>query len=212
MPVVKIPINTVYPEDQEIFIDPYNGKLFDFDNYQSRVYLGRTINQLLRVFGDNCIIDRLKISDVNYIKYEDGKEELIVQISPGKVIIDTTLIEFPSDTILTFDSDSFSSIPDNIDTFIVSVAYNYLLNRYENKARFRLTYIDSNNNSPNFYTEFDKIILTQIKLNRELGLFELIPSYYLNPNFVFVNGKSYKVFPADHITNNIINVVKELFY
>lgn len=204
-----------YASGQQIYIDPYNGKLFDFNSHQSRVYLGRSINQLLNVFGDNCIIDGLKI---NTVTLENDK--LLCIVSPGKVIIDTTLIEFPSEIILETD---VSTIDDTSGVFIVSIAYSYLQDTYANQAKFRLSFIKTIEQEnpqesvtvgycPDFYPELDKIILSIIDINKLKSTTSYVPSYYTNTQTVIINNVSYKIFPADSITKSVIKAIQEIFF
>jgi hypothetical protein len=196
--------SVVYATGQQIHIDPYNGKLFDFNSKQSRVYLGRSINQLLNVFGDNCIIDGLKIVSV-----ELENNRLMINISPGKVIIDTTLIEFPNYTLLESDIsivDAFSGF------FVVSIGFNYLHDNYENKAKFTLAFVNHAGQSTDFYTELEKIVLTKIYVNKEKSTANYTYSYYTNSEVVTINNRSYKIFPPDNITKNLIRSIQEIFF
>lgn len=204
-----------YAAGQQIYIDPYNGKLFDFNSHQSRVYLGRSINQLLNVFGDNCIIDGLKI---NHVTLEDNK--LLCAISPGKVIIDTTLIEFPTEIILETD---VSTVDGTSGFFIVSIAYSFLQDTYENKAKFRLSFVKTIEQEvpqefvtvgycPDFYPELDKIVLTIIDINKLNSTVSYVPSYYTNTQLLIINGVTYKVFPSDSITKSVIKAIQEIFF
>ena len=194
--------NTVYPTNQEIYIDPYNSKIFDFNNYQSRVYLGRAINQLLKVFGDNCIIDGVKISNV-----ELNNNILQVDISPGKLIIDTTLIEFKENTILEYD---ISDIDLSKGYFIVSVSFNYLHNIYDNYAKFKLVFINSSSNISNeIFVELDRIILTKININSD-NTIDYVKSKFTNTEYVTLNNHNYKIYPVDSINKSLISIVREL--
>ena len=196
--------SVIYPSGQQVYIDPYNGKLFDFNSHQSRVYLGRSINSLLKVFGDNCIIDGLKLANVTL-----ENNILTCTINPGKIIIDTTLIEFPSNIILETD---VSTIDDTSGFFIVSIAFNYLQDKYDNYAKFRLLFVDKYGNCKDFFTELDRIILTKIEINKSLSQTVFVPSYYSNNSTVEVNGYNYKIFPADNVTKNIIQSIREIFF
>jgi hypothetical protein len=201
-----------YATGQQIHIDPYNGRLFDFNKHQSRVYLGRSINQLLNVFGDNCIIDGLKITAVDLEEKQLNNQiinNLVVNISPGKAIIDTTLIEFPNPILLEAD---VTSVDDSTGYFIVSIAYNYLQDTFNNKAKFKLSFIDNSGYSPHFYTEMEKIILTKIDINKSNLSANWIYSYYTNSEVLTINDKEYKLFPPDNITKNIIRSIQEVFF
>lgn len=196
--------SVVYPSGQEIHIDPYNGKLFDFNSHQSRVYLGRSINSLLKVFGDNCIIDGLKLVNVTL-----EHNILTCTINPGKIIIDTTLIEFPSPIILETD---VTTIDDSSGFFIITIAFNYLQDKYDNYAKFRLLFVDKHGNSKEFFSELDRIILTKIEMNKSRDEVVFTPSYYSNSTEVTINSTNYKVFPADNVTKNIIQSIREIFF
>jgi hypothetical protein len=193
--------NTVYPTNQEIYIDPYNSKIFDFNNYQSRVYLGRSINQLLKVFGDNCIINGVEILEVIL-----NNNILKVVISSGKLIIDTTLIEFKENTILEYD---ISDINVSNGFFVVSVSFNYLHNVYDNYAKFKLVFINNETHVSNdIFIEQDRIILTKIKIDSDE--ISYIKSNLSNNEYVTINNHLYKVYPVDNINKSLIKIVKEL--
>jgi len=204
--------NTVYPNNQELFIDPYNGKIFDFNNYQSRVYLGRSINQLLKSFGDNCIIDGLIVDPV---EYDNDTKLLKVYISSGKLIIDTTLIEFKDSILLEYDCrnlDLYSGY------FVVSVSFNYLHNVYDNFAKIKLLFINNNNTTNEFFIEQDKIILTKININLDDPdnlngkLISYVKSNYFNDQHVTINNFEYKVYPTNNINKSVMKSIRELFF
>jgi hypothetical protein len=201
--------NTVYPSNQEIYIDPYNGKIFDFNNRESRVYLGRSINQLLKAFGDNCILNGLIITP----SLSEDLNKLIVNISPGKAVLDTTLIEFKEETILEYD---LSNIDLSNGYFVVSISFNYLHNIYDNYAKFKLVFINNNNTTNEIFIEQDKIILTKINLDLTQSQPEkyitYIKSTYTNIEYVTINNHEYKIFPADNINKNIIKSIYEMFF
>lgn len=206
-------VNSVtYATGQQIHIDPYNGRLFDFNKHQSRVYLGRSINQLLNVFGDNCIIDGLKVTSV-YLEEKQLSDRtidnLIVNISPGKVVIDTTLIEFPNPILLEAD---VTALDDKSGFFVVSISYNYLQDTFDNKAKFRLIFIDNSGYSPYFFPEMEKIILTKINIDKSKMVANWIYSYYTNSEVLKINDVDYKLFPPDNITKNIIRSIQEIFF
>ena len=196
--------STVYPSSQEISIDPYNGKLFDFNNYQSRVYLGRSINSLLKVFGDNCIIDGMRLTVVTL-----ESNLLTCVISPGKIIIDTTLIEFKSDIVLELD---LSNIDMTNGDLVISIAFNYLRDKFDNFAKFRLVYVDKFGNAANFFPEADNIILSKLTIDKERSFVDYTPSVYTNGKSITINNRTYKIFPADSITKNIINSISTMFF
>jgi hypothetical protein len=92
---------------------------------------------------------------------------LMINISPGKVIIDTTLIEFPNYTLLESDIsivDAFSGF------FVVSIGFNYLHDNYENKAKFTLAFVNHAGQSTDFYTVILMYFKNRIRLWNRLML------------------------------------------
>ena len=125
----------VTPSNQEISIDPYSGKLFDFDNASSRIYLSRSINNLLKTFGDDVIIEGLEITD---LAYASQTESVSFTITPGKCIIDTTLIEFPTASNLSINLSGY----DDTGRLLVFTTFRFTETVHNNVSKFKIFYLD----------------------------------------------------------------------
>ena len=94
--------SSVIPE-QNVFLNAYEGNIFDFNSVNSKVYLTRKINSMLHVFGQNCIVDGFEILSYSITENND----VSINISAGKMIVDSTLIEYKEITNLTMNVSDF---------------------------------------------------------------------------------------------------------
>lgn len=78
------------PINQKTSVDPYSAKLFDFDTVSSNAYISRSINENLMAYGNECIINGI---DITALVYDQNTDLLTMTITPGKLIIDLTLVE-----------------------------------------------------------------------------------------------------------------------
>lgn len=197
--------SVVQPKGQEIYIDPYNGTLFNYNTHQSRVYLGRSINSLLKVFGDNCIIDGMDIIDVQY-----ENDILYCALNPGKIIIDTTLIEISEKIELELNTAKYDTLA---GYFIVSIGFKYLRDKFENNAKFKLLYVDTHGVCDDFFIDVDNIIITKIIIDKRYPENTYyFPTKFSNIQYLTINNKSYRIYPPDNITMNILKTITEIFF
>jgi hypothetical protein len=192
----------VTPSNQQLSIDPYSGKLFDFDNSSSRVYLSRTVNNLLRVFGTDVILDQLFIENINY---NAETETVSLVISPGKCIIDTTLIEFPSQTNVDLDVSGY----DQEGSLLLFLSFRYAESIYENLAKFKLLYLDPYNKHTypeKLETNTERILLAKFTFDKDTNT--IITS---KEKIVSIGSKTFEVYPMSNITKSVRNYVNLLF-
>jgi len=81
---------TITPANQTSTLNPYQGTLFEYNNVDSRVYLSRSINSLLNVYGQDVVIDGFKVTSFSY-----ATNSLHVTLSAGIAVADQTLVETP---------------------------------------------------------------------------------------------------------------------
>ena len=144
----------------------YNTKLYQRENAylnstDPKIYLTRYLNTLLRSVvksGSNKIIgcDSFFVDLINPTIFK-------IVVSPGQIIIDSTLVEFQSPTFLDI---NLSAYPD-YDEVLVICAYQYLEN--QNKARFQIILRNSLNdavtsNSP-LLTNLPYIVIGRFRLS-----------------------------------------------
>lgn len=94
--------------------------------------LPRVVNNLLRVIGNNLVLNGLDVT-VNSIG-----NQLEIDISEGVLIQDSTLIEVPSRTILSLPN---ISTYDEDGKFVVYVQFQYLQTVADNPVRFGLQHV-----------------------------------------------------------------------
>ncbi|MEM3452050.1 MAG: hypothetical protein QW835_00285 [Candidatus Hadarchaeum sp.] len=124
-------MHTVIPE-QNIYLDPYRQPPFDYNNVYSQVYHSYLINQLFKVFGDNCVIDGFDF--VHYDIDQDGK--IYVTVGPGKAMAASTLVVVDQEVEVDLDVSVFP--PGSI---IVVLEYLPELKVEPNRAKVKIHYV-----------------------------------------------------------------------
>jgi hypothetical protein len=191
--------STVTPSEQIISIDPVTGKLFDFDTSSSRYYFSRTMNNLLRVFGTDVIIDGLNITNLNYNKTTNI---ISLTITSGKLVIDTTLLEFPTSNNL----DIAVGVGNNsIAHILVFANYRFSETLYENKCKFKLVYMTADHIvNPIIEANSDRVLL-QV-LNYDTSLAKVTINTELTS--LVLSGKTYEVRPLPNIQKSLQDYIR----
>lgn len=188
------------PSNQKVSIDPYSSKLFDFDNVSSKIYLARSINNLLNVFGQDVIIDGLIPTNLSYVN-----NVLSITVPPGKCIVDTTLIEFPDPTVMTINCSSFN----DSGSILLLINFKFTESVHSNTAKIKLVYLDSSNTvtyPEQLETNMDRIILAQIQFNKTSGTANI-----LNNTTVTISSKTFQIYPLTNIATSAKKFVNHLF-
>jgi hypothetical protein len=210
-----------YVPSQKIYIDPFNGKLFDFDNVSSRVYLAQTINNLLKAYGDNFVIEGFRVINIEYVYNDLDQSHLIkLNISPGRAVIDSTYIEVTESSYVVYDVTNI----DDSGFLILSLDYKYLHTPYQNETSLKLDFFNSAatnnivevngfNNNLKFYTETSRIILNKIHFNKqEKKILKYLKYYNLftDPikNKIILLDKEYKLYPKSPLLLDFIRVLE----
>jgi hypothetical protein len=126
----------VTPTGSKTYIDPYNAKLFDLNISDSRVYLSRQVNNLLKIFGDNVITQDLKPTANTDI----SGNILTIELEAGTAITDTTLHVFPDVTSLTEDLTAEGAYSSD-GYWLVTLNYKYVQSISANKPYFKIFYL-----------------------------------------------------------------------
>lgn len=198
-------MNIIIPDNQKITIQPFSNRIFDYNNYESRHYLSRSINTLLESLGTDCVVTGFKIKSIKFINNE---VDLIV--SPGIMIVDSTLIEYPSDTNLKLNISTYSQ---QSGFLIVSAGFQYLHNPEKLASRIKLSYItnDGFSQAPDEWCEdFDRLIISKLIFQNDINDKKVVDvtSYFSTNQTVLINGINYIVRHPDNITKQF----KEYFY
>jgi hypothetical protein len=192
----------VTPSNQEISIDPYSGKLFDFDNASSRVYLSRSINNLLKTFGDDVIINGLEVID---LAYNSETETVSFTLNPGKCIIDTTLIEFPTESDLSINVSGY----DDTGSLLVFTTFRFTETVHNNVSKFKIFYLDPTNRftyPAQLERQNDRILLANLKFDKTLNTVELLTN-----STITINNELIEIYPLTNIIKSARTFIINLF-
>lgn len=204
-----MPSSSQYTPQQKIYIDPFDGKLFDFDTTSSKLYLAQSINNLLRAYGNNFIIEGFGIKNLELdINLNLHQYIVHLQISSGRAIIDNTYIEILENTYLTFD------VSDLLDTgfLVLSINYNYLHTPYVNRTKLQLNYFNElGNSNSNFFTETNRIIINKITFNKLNDKISKTNIDLFNKKFITLNNIRYEIYPRSVLLNDFIRVLHNAF-
>lgn len=189
------------PANQIIALDPYEGKLFDFDTTSSRVYLSRYINNLLKILGTDLVLEGLNVVSSTY---NHANDIITVVISNGKCIADCTLIEFPSNITLTLDTTPYAT-----GYLFITIHYQFLESIYTNLSKLKLFYstLDGVSTFPESISpHLDRIVLAVIDLNKENKTATLNTSL----NEITLMGTTYEIRPLSLLAKDSLNYLKKM--
>lgn len=189
----------IIPENQIVSLHSTDVRIFDYNDPNSRYYLGEIINSVLGVFGDG-IIDGMNVNveiiDQNNIKFI---------VSPGKIILDTTQITYDDEFEINFNTSGYNS--DGV--LVLSIDYFHSQIMYENKSKVDVYYISNDDSvfGGEWYDEQKHCILGIYNIDGS----EII-SPILNPTQITINNKQYYVRPLPSLYRRGLNIVNRGLY
>jgi len=181
----------VAPSNQQRLVDPYQQRVFQYDTESSDVFLSRVVNSLYRVFGNNICIWGFDITDAQ-VTHTD--EDVMVTVSDGGVIQDTTLLEFPEETTVMMENLSGLD-PDG--RIVVYVRYQFLHTIEDNKAYVMLNYISKTGRplfSWNQDTDLTVIGILSFTKDTNDHIIAVAPT---DEEFIMINDKQYYLYGFD---------------
>ncbi len=128
MPAVQTPTN------QLRINDPYQQRLFDFNTSDSRLYLARVSNQLLKTFGNDIVLNGFNFNSASHTN-----DTVSINIEPGLAIVDQTLIEVSDEVSLDLLVDGYETS----GKIIIYLSYQWLHTVTENPLRIKISYVAS---------------------------------------------------------------------
>lgn len=132
-------MSTFIPTSQIRVNDPYQQRIFDFNTDDSKLYLTRTSNQLLRVFENDIILSGLNITNISF-----NGTVITVELSNGLAIIDRTVVEI-NDSNIELDLD-VAGYDDN-GCLLLVLNYGFLQTVQSNPVRIRFVYLDQSHST-----------------------------------------------------------------
>ena len=173
-------------------------------DFTSRYYLIESIDAILDVFGNNCI---LRGCDINNINFDSERKILTFEISEGLVIADKKLIKFPEKVLMEID---LSAMDITNGKLAVVISYRYLRTSRPNLAVISIKYIDSNNNCSEWWEELDKVILTVLEYDESTSNFIKYESDFMQDKKIMINNKEMVSKKFDYIMSNLRNCILTL--
>jgi hypothetical protein len=166
------------------------------------------INNLLTTFGNDVIINGLEVTNLTY---DAGTETINFTLNPGKIVIDTTLIEYSTPSNLSINVSGY----DSSGLLLVLVSFRYSETLHENLSKFKILYLDSTARytyPTQIERSTDRIILATLTFDKNLNTVSLVT----NPDprvsqTITVNSEVIEVYPLTNIIRASRTFVINLF-
>ena len=208
MSYITQPINSM------VRLSPYSQRLLQYGTSDSRVYLSKATNSLLNPFvlGYSDHVppkDQFPTAKYDYIDrtsvivdgcnstYEINNGELVVTISPGQVICDTTLLIFPQETILSVELDQIS---------------------HEQPPRLRLMLLDPSDTftygPDDWETRLDRLVINVFDVDKSTNnvtSYNPKPTKKYNHQWISIKGLPYEVGPNISFLDNFADFTEDRY-
>jgi len=207
---------TVTPATQSVHLDPFNGRLFEFNNSDSRIYLTHTINSLLDIYGNNTIVEGLN-PDSTTFNYNSTLNTFIFNIIQGSCVIDNTLVSIPADEPISINTAGINLIN---SSFAIFANFEYLQQFGGNKLAFDIIWVGSNGNTANNdVTSRDRILLGVIDFDsvgsnptlKNANAYD-ITTLSGNQTTFTIDGTAHVIYPRSKISDNLARILLDTFY
>jgi len=127
-------MSRTYTPNQYQFNTAYNQRILHQNIQDSKVYLSRTSNYLLKAIGDDVVLSGLDLQ----INDNIDVDTISITILPGLLIQDTTLIDVRESITLTLNLRPYDQSSGYI---IVYTSYQYQNSTLENNLQLKMSYI-----------------------------------------------------------------------
>lgn len=170
-------------------------------DFNSRYYLIESVQQVVDVIGENCIVTGLDVLSTSLT----DRGILTINLSKGKVICDKTLIDFPDNETLELD---ISSLPP-IGNLALTVSFKYLRTSRPNFASFSIKCLTETDFFLKLFTctewlpERDKIIISQLYYNKSNLNVVKYESTLKETLSITINDKLYEVRPFTYVIQQL---------
>jgi len=209
---------TVTPVTQSVHLDPFNGRLFEFNNVDSRIYLTHTINSLLDIYGNNTIIEGLSVDSATLV-YNSTANTLAFNIIKGSCVIDQTLAAITVDEAISINTAGTALAS---ASFAIFANFEYLQQFGGNKLSLDIIWMDSAGNTANGSADVlarDRILLAVIDFDaagavpsiRNASAYNVTT---LSGSFTTatINGAAHVIYPRSKISDNLARILLDTFY
>lgn len=191
------------PLTQQRYNDPYQQRILQFDNIDSKVYLSRTSNFILKSIATDAIIKGFDISSLTM-----SNNIVTITLTPGLLIQDTTLIDVPESVALTFDVSSYDSC---YGCLIIYTNYQYISSIEQNQLRLKISYISNDGltlgpSTDDWNINSNRIYITTVSFNKEDQTVQEItfPEHQYIKGYKYNKKGSINFLPIDRIQNDTL--------
>lgn len=125
---------------QQQYNTPNQQRILHQNTIDSKVYLSRTSNNILKAIGNDLVLNNLTIKDIIYPNIDEVK----IVLNKGLLIQDLTLIQVDEEIELSINVRPFDN---NNGYLIIYTDYQYINSTSENNLKFKLSYITADGNN-----------------------------------------------------------------
>lgn len=192
--------------DQTRYVDPYQQRVFQYDTEQSDVFLARVVNSLLRIFGDNVVINGFSYKNIQIINTDN---DILIKVDPGMLIQDLTLIEFSKSTSVMLENLSGLSVDGRV---VVYVKYQFLHSIEQNLAYICVNYI-SKNGTPRYdwNHDTDRTVVGILSFKKDEDD-NVISCTTTDEKYIDIDGKRYYLFGIDPTSKELTTYLLRMVY
>jgi hypothetical protein len=181
-------MSTTYIPTQHRINDPYQQRILQFNDQDSRVYLSRISNYLLKSFGDDAIIKGFDILSSTF----DGNVFEVV-VDSGILIQDHTLIEVTEPSTLSINVSGFN---DCTGFLLIYTDYQYIESIGLNQFSLKIAYVTANglvfrtdSSTFNWIPIRNRIFITSFKFTKNTPNTATETTF---PDYLYLNGSRYE--------------------
>jgi hypothetical protein len=195
----------ITPTNQNVVLNHSEDRIFDFNNINSRFYLGHQGNAMLRLFEDS-ILDGLEINEFSFT----DNVNIQFKITPGNAIIDSTLIKYNDENIINFDT---TSIDFSTGFLVVYISFKFLYITNKNYSLLSCVFVNNDNSVPDRSWVLDKgnVILDCFTFDNTNQTIQKILNPLLNPTSVNIMGRDYYIRPLNSLWKRMLNLLNHTF-
>lgn len=199
--------SVITPTSQAAHVNAFSNRIFEFDTISSKYYIARTVNENLLAHGTDCVLTGLDIYFV-YNPFTFGMLEIF--ISPGRAIVDTTLIEILEWQFLSINVSAF----DDSGSFVLFLSYRFLETPLQNPASLKLFYINPTGDytvPEQFETDRDRLLLGHAYFDKTNESCWQNVATYRDPIIITIHNKPYLLRPMSDLKRGTLDEMYERF-
>ncbi len=183
--------------NQNRFLEPYKQKVYQYDTAESDLFLSRYTNTILKIFGDDCVLTGMELTDLTRINSNTGIE---FTVNGGRVIQDLTYVNVEDDST-GIQIEDVNMYDDHVK-LIVYLRYCFLHTIYENPLQIRVSFYDTSTNQviDGWDPKRDRIILGLIGFAKDGTTNEILSVGEESFSSLNVEGSDYEIRPEPENT------------